>query len=58
MDDVSHFKKNRAINEPIIFHRSDSRQSLELVVNKVENNTVTGYLSAPKYPAASLAAGE
>lgn len=58
VDDVSHYKKNRPINEPIIFHRAGSRQSLELVINKVENNKLTGYLSAPKYPAAAIAAGE
>jgi chromosome segregation ATPase len=53
VDDMKLEKKNRSINEPIFFYTTGSRQSLELVVNKVEKNKVIGYLSAPK--AASVA---
>lgn len=48
VDDMKLEKKNRSINEPIFFYTSGSRQALELVVNKVEKNKVTGYVSAPK----------
>ena len=48
VDDMKLQKKNRSINEPIFFYTSGSRQALELVINKVEKNKATGYLSAPK----------
>ena len=47
-DDKSFEKKNRSVNEPIFFYTGDSRQALELVVNKVTKTTATGYLSIPK----------
>jgi chromosome segregation ATPase len=48
VDDMKLEKKNRSINEPIFFYTAGSRQSLELVVNQVGKNKVSGYLSAPK----------
>jgi len=48
VDDMKLEKKNRSINEPIFFYTSGSRQALELVINKVEKNKVSGYVSAPK----------
>ena len=53
VDDMRLEKKNKAINEPIYFYANGSRQPLELVVNKVSDKAVTGYLSAPKAMAAS-----
>ena len=53
VDDMKLEKKNRSVNEPIFFYTAGSRQSMELVINKVDKNKVTGYLSAPK--AASVA---
>jgi hypothetical protein len=41
-------QKNRSIDEPIYFYTSGSRAPLELVINKVGKNQVTGYLSVPK----------
>jgi uncharacterized coiled-coil protein SlyX len=53
VDDMRLEKKNKAINEPIFFYAGGSRAPLELVVNQVNKNKVTGYLSAPKAVAAS-----
>jgi hypothetical protein len=55
VDDMKLEKKNRSINEPIFFYTSGSRQSLELVVNQVSKNKVTGYVSAPKGNATATA---
>jgi hypothetical protein len=57
-DDKSFEKKNRSVNEPIFFYTGDSRQPLELVVNKVTKTTATGYLSIPKAQPASASASE
>lgn len=57
VDDMKLEKKNRSINEPIFFYTAGSRQALELVVNRVEKNKVTGYLSAPKAGAVAQSSG-
>ena len=56
VDDMRLEKKNKSINEPIYFYTSGSHQPMELVVNKVADKSVTGYLSAPKSIAASAKA--
>jgi small-conductance mechanosensitive channel len=56
IDDMRLEKKNKAINEPVYFYANGSRQPMELVVNKVSDKAVTGYLSAPKAVAASAKA--
>jgi small-conductance mechanosensitive channel len=56
IDDMRLEKKNKAINEPIYFYANGSRQPMELVVNKVSDKSVAGYLSAPKAAAASAKA--
>jgi hypothetical protein len=56
IDDMRLEKKNKAINEPVYFYANGSRQPMELVVNKVSDKSVTGYLSAPKAAAASAKA--
>jgi chromosome segregation ATPase len=48
VDDLRLEKKNRAMNEPIYFYTSGSRTPMELVVNEVSKNKVTGYVSVPK----------
>jgi chromosome segregation ATPase len=53
VDDMRLEKKNKSINEPIYFYTSGSHQPMELVVNKVADKSVTGYLSVPKSIAAS-----
>jgi len=41
-------QRNKSINEPIFFYLHGSHQPLELVVNQVDKNKVSGYLSIPK----------
>jgi hypothetical protein len=47
-DDRTFEKKNRSVNEPIFFYTGGSRSALELVINKVNKSSASGYLSVPK----------
>lgn len=47
-DDKRTEKNNRGVNEPIFFYEHGSHRPMEVVVNQVEKNKVSGYLSAPK----------
>jgi hypothetical protein len=47
-DDLQVEKKGRTVNEPIFFYLAGSKKPYELVVNKVESDRVTGYVSTPK----------
>jgi hypothetical protein len=47
-DGSASVKKNRPIQEPIFLYPPGYRQPLELVVNKISENNVGGYLSIPK----------
>ncbi len=57
VDDMRLEKKNRSVNEPIYFYTRGSRQPLELVINQVNKNKVTGYLSVPKSQAQAASSG-
>jgi hypothetical protein len=57
VDDKRIEKKNRAANEPIYFYTRGSRQPLELVVNEVSKNKITGYVSVPKSVSAPSTGG-
>jgi hypothetical protein len=48
VDDKRTEKRNRQINEPIFFYAHGAHQPMEVVINQVEKNKVTGYLSVPK----------
>ena len=48
VDDMRLEKKNRAVDEPIYFYTRGTRTPLELVVNQVSKDKITGYLSVPK----------
>lgn len=48
VEDKRFDKKNRALNEPIFFYLSGTRQPQEIVINKVSKNQISGYLSIPK----------
>ena len=48
VDDARIEKKNLPINEPIFFHQGTDRRPLEMVVNTVGKDKVTGYISIPK----------
>jgi len=47
-DDKKIEKKDRTINEPLQFYASKDRGLYEVVVNSVDKNQISGYLSTPK----------
>jgi hypothetical protein len=47
-DDRKVEKKDKTVNEPVQFYTSQARTPLELVVNKIGKDTVSGYLAVPK----------
>src|SRR5438034_3232804 len=56
VDDSQVSKKRVNVYEPIWIHMENEGQPVQVVVNKVERNFVHGYVSAPKYRPAELAA--
>ena len=48
VDDKRTDNKSRNINQPIFFTTHGSKQPLEFVVNQVEKDKITGYISFPK----------
>jgi outer membrane murein-binding lipoprotein Lpp len=48
VEDKRFEKKNRALNEPILFYTSGTHQAEEVVINKVGKDQISGYLSVPK----------
>ncbi|MGD0909162.1 MAG: hypothetical protein ABSA96_16400 [Candidatus Acidiferrales bacterium] len=58
VDDARIEKKNLPVNEPIFFHQGNDRRPLELVVNSVDKNKVTGYISVPKSAGAQTASSD
>jgi uncharacterized membrane-anchored protein YhcB (DUF1043 family) len=58
VDDTRIEKKNLPVNEPIFFHQGNDRRPLELVVNTVGKDKVTGYISVPKTGASQAAASD
>ena len=48
VDDSRIEKKNLPVNEPIFFHQGSDRRPLELVVNTVAKDKVTGYISVDR----------
>jgi hypothetical protein len=48
VDDLRLEKKDRAIDEPIFFYTMGTRTPLELVVNKIAKDKVSGYMSIPR----------
>jgi hypothetical protein len=55
IDDVHIDKKNLPVNEPVFFHQGTDRRPLEMVVNQVAKDKVTGYISIPKASASQTA---
>src|ERR1700719_2838635 len=47
VDDARIEKKNLPVNEPIFFHQGTDKRPLEMVVNNVAKDKVTGYISVP-----------
>ena len=58
VDDSKIERKNLPVNEPIFFHQGNDRRPLELVVNTVAKDKVTGYISVPKAAGAQAAASD
>jgi hypothetical protein len=58
IDDVHIDKKNLPVNEPVFFHQGNDRRPLEMVVNQVGKDKVTGYISVPKAAGATTASGD
>ena len=48
VEDKRFEKKNRALNEPILFYTSGTHQAEEVVINKVGKDKISGYVSIPK----------
>jgi len=55
-NDIEIAKNGRTVDEPIFFSTSGSKSFYELVVNKVDQNQVGGYMSTPKFAQPELAA--
>ena len=47
-DDKVTEKKDKTVNEPIVFVTSKSKQPYEIVVNDIKKDAIAGYLSIPK----------
>ncbi|MGH9405724.1 MAG: hypothetical protein ACRD3D_07815 [Terriglobia bacterium] len=47
-DDSVHQRKDQATDQPVFFLMQGAPSALELVVNKLNKNTISGYISAPK----------
>jgi hypothetical protein len=47
-DDKRVERKDKAINEPVYFYVQGASSALELVVNKLGKESISGYMSAPK----------
>jgi hypothetical protein len=58
VDDARIERKNLPVNEPIFFHQGNDRRPLELVVNTVAKDKVTGYISVPKSAGAQTASSD
>lgn len=47
-DDKRTQRKDMALDEPVFFYVQGAPSALELVVNKLDKNSISGYISAPK----------
>ena len=50
VDDVRTENKNRLSNQPIVFYPHGTHQADEFVVNTVDKDKISGYISMPKNP--------
>ena len=55
-DDRNIEKKDKGLDEPVQFYTGKDPVLYELVVNVIEKNKVSGYLSTPKNPTAKASA--
>jgi hypothetical protein len=47
-DDKRTQRKNQSVDEPLLFYMQGAPNALEMVVNHVAKNAISGYISAPK----------
>jgi len=47
-DDKPHLHRDRAMDDPVYFYVQGAPSALELVVNKVGKDSISGYISTPK----------
>ena len=50
VDDIRTEKKDRNVDEPIVFYPRGTHQADEFVVNSVSKDKISGYVSVPKNP--------
>ena len=55
VDDTRTEKKDRTVDEPVVFYPRGSHQANEFVVNSVTKDKISGYISMPKNPPATTA---
>ena len=55
VDDTRTEKKDRTVDEPVVFYPRGSHQANEFVVNSVSKDRISGYISMPKNPPATTA---
>ena len=58
VDDIRTEKKNRMVNEPVVFYPQGMHQADEFVVNSVAKDKISGYISVPKNPVQASAASD
>jgi uncharacterized coiled-coil protein SlyX len=56
VDDNELQKKKVNLYEPIWIHTETDSQPVQIIVNRIDKDTVHGYISAPKYKSSELAA--
>lgn len=56
VDDIRTEKKDRTVDEPVVFYPNGSHQADEFVVNSISKDKISGYISMPKNPGVTSAA--
>jgi hypothetical protein len=56
LEDAQVSQKHVNLFQPVMFYTSEQGRPVELVINSIRKNHIHGYISAPKYSAAELAA--
>jgi outer membrane murein-binding lipoprotein Lpp len=56
VDDVALNQKHVNLLQPVIFYAGENGKPIELVVQRISNNHIHGYVSTPKYKDSELAA--
>jgi hypothetical protein len=56
VEDAQVSQKHVNLFQPVMFYAGEQGRPVELVINSIQKNHIHGYISAPKYTAAELAA--